>query len=301
MNQNNGNNISGGENNGAAKKPPLLGSVDASRQASYRSISRMTVASRSTSSSSGSTAVTGTTMNSSASQIYRGFTPRSAGSTAIDVRTNNTTSSAFMTQAGRVKAQVQSPTSSSLLVSTLSPNAVIMKTAGTSTTTTVNTSSVSTNVNDLPCIAREFPVTDFPLARTSVTIKDISQLDPCMKTICKSLGGELKPAKGCVRAKQLEHDTDVKVCAYHDSKSGKIVLEFNRLDGCAFTFQKAFIKAKLDAVDFLDSVDKASLEAELSSIEKKLAFWYGNASIDALAALSTGVAGTPLLGKATTV
>jgi len=297
MNQNIGNNSVGGENNGAVKKPPLLG-ADASRQASYRSISRMTVASRSTSGSSASTAVTGTTMNSSASQVYRGFTPRSAGSTAVEVRQSNTSTSSFMTPAGRVKAQMQGSTTSSMMVSTLSPNAVIMKT-GTSTITALN-SSVTT-FTDLPCLAREFPVADFPLARTNVTIKEVSQLDPCMKVICKSLGGELKPAKGCVRAKQLDHETDVKVCAYRDSKSGKIVLEFNRLDGCAFTFQKAFIKAKLDAVDYLDSVDKVSLETELSSIEKKLAFWYGNTSIDALAALSTGVAGTPLIGKATAV
>jgi len=259
---------------GGAAVPPLASGVDANRQASYRSISRMTVPSRS----------------SSASQVYRGFAPsqmREGASLAV-LQASSSTSAPVHGAGKNQQASFQDP----FLMSTQSANSVAIKVAAAVAPVTTQSSK---------CLAREYPVHDFPLSKTNVTIKDPAQLDSCLRVVCKSLEGVLKPAKGCVRAR-MPNSTDVKVCAYRDSKSGKIVLEFNRLDGCAFTFQKAFVQAKLDAVTYLDSVDKANLEAELLSIEKKLSFWYGTAGTDALAALTTGAGGMPIaIGNATAV
>jgi len=250
----NENKASAGASSGSGKPAPLIG--EATRQASYRSISRMTVASTSLARNTSSGAAAAS--SGSSGQIYRGFTSNvSKEAVATMNRTaGGDPSFSQFTQVKPIDSRVQTQ-SKPIIVSPAADN---------------------------KCHPRDYPVPEFPIAKTSVQVKDPNGLDECLKRVCQSVGGTLKPAKGCVRAK-LENGTEIKVCAYRDSRSGKVMLEFNRLDGCAFTFQRAFVKAKLDACEYLEGVDKTTLASELELIEKKLAFWYGNAGTDALAQL----------------
>jgi len=140
-------------------------------------------------------------------------------------------------------------------------------------------------------VARDFPIIGFPLSQSYVVVNDQSKLDPAMKSISISLKGQNKPSKGSIKA-QCENGTEIKVCAYRDTKSGKFYIEFNRLDGCAFIFQRAFVEAKLAAAAHLENVDSKTTQAELALINLKLSFWYGQepSSLDPLVSGKTQAA-----------
>ena len=126
-------------------------------------------------------------------------------------------------------------------------------------------------------MARDFPIANFPLSQTHLTLKDPAQLDIVMRLIHTSLGGKAEPEMGRIVVDK-EHDTTVQVYAYRDSRDGTVYIEFNRLDGCAFVFQLWFIKAKLAAVGHIEDATQASVEADLVVITRKYSFWYGHFS-----------------------
>jgi hypothetical protein len=161
---------------------------------------------------------------------------------------------------------------------------VVMNVAGGKQAATVvnqTSSKTTTSTGSEKVLARDFPMVGYPLAKTCVTVKDAANLDHALRLICTSLGGELKAHKGCVKAKR-ENNTEVKVCAYRNTKTGKIVLEFNRLDGCAFVFQRAFIQAKIAAASYLEGIDVKQLQSELAEVDHKLDLWYGDESQNSL-------------------
>jgi len=115
------------------------------------------------------------------------------------------------------------------------------------------------------------PMDMYPLSKTHAFMKDASSLTAAMNKISLCLGGRIFASAGRIEA-ELTHGTKVRVTAIRDVENGKIVLEFDRLDGCAFGFRHAYLKSLCEASEFLDiEVDETQHLFEQS--EKRLALW----------------------------
>jgi len=144
---------------------------------------------------------------------------------------------------------------------------------------------VPSDMGQQKCQPLDFPIGHLPLSKTnSVVIRNSEKLDEVLKVIAGVFNGaEVNIGKATVRAR-LEHGTDIKIRAFKVSGAGlenaKTILEFNRLDGCVFTFQKAMIKAKLAAAEYFENIDNEKLKEELLKVEERLALWYDDDDTD---------------------
>lgn len=148
----------------------------------------------------------------------------------------------------------------------------------------------STNKNivaatrDAKVTAKDLPI-PLHLLQDYYVLSDASKLDEVMRLLNTKFHGTLKAEKGVVKA-SLENGTEMRINSYRDVQTGKVVLEFIRLDGCSFTFQKAVTESKIILLPYMDisNVDeeKKSIEEELKNIESKMKFWYGSESLQML-------------------
>lgn len=113
----------------------------------------------------------------------------------------------------------------------------------------------------------------------SLEIADPSKTDEVMRMLCDAFKGTLKPHKGCFKAK-LEDGTMMKVASLKDSKNNCVFIEFNCIEGSPFTFQQAFVKAKIMAIPYLNVPSQTEFrlatEAQLKTVEQKANIWLGN-------------------------
>jgi hypothetical protein len=115
------------------------------------------------------------------------------------------------------------------------------------------------------------PMSMYPLSMSHVYLKDSSQLELVMKQISTCLNGKLISNLGRIDA-QAANSTNIRVAAIRDSANGKVVLEFDRLEGCAFVFRWAFLKAICECAEFLE-IDQEETRQAYSLSEQRLAFW----------------------------
>jgi len=138
---------------------------------------------------------------------------------------------------------------------------------------------VASLVNDMSlkssegkAIPRNYPITKIPLSPIHVMLENPEKFDETIRAMCKILNGTLDAEKGFFIA-VLDSETSIKASGFKDTITNNIYIEFNRLEGCAFTFQKAFVQAKLSAIDNLKSAKKEEVEEELKLVEERLSFW----------------------------
>jgi len=137
----------------------------------------------------------------------------------------------------------------------------------------VATSSTSSLVQP---IDSPIPMDMYPLSKTHAFLKDANQLTVAMNKISVCLGGKIFGSTGRIEA-DVTHGTKVRITAIRDLENGKIVLEFDRLDGCAFVFRHAYLKALVEASEFLD-IEADEIEHLLEQSEKRLALWASSQS-----------------------
>ena len=90
--------------------------------------------------------------------------------------------------------------------------------------------------------------------------------------MCKTLNGELNVKRGYFTT-SLDSETTIKVSGFRDTITNNVYIEFNRLEGCAFKFQKAFVEAKISAKKYIKLSSDDNLEEELKLVEERLSFW----------------------------
>lgn len=144
----------------------------------------------------------------------------------------------------------------------------------TTTSTTINTQAKNSFhvsrlvVNDFP-----LPFDMYPLSQTSVVVKDESKLDDTINNVCSCLAGSIDYCSGRINA-TLSSNTNITVTILRNSSNGKIYLEFNRVDGCAFVFRHAYFKSIHDSSVYLD-LDIEDVKSKLKQAEMKLNMWNG--------------------------
>ncbi len=130
------------------------------------------------------------------------------------------------------------------------------------------------------CVPRELTFPSKYLIN-SLQIADPTKVDEVLRMLCDAFKGELKPLKGCFKAK-LEGETVMKVTSLKDTTNNCVFLEFNCIEGSPFIFQQAYVKAKMMSIPYLNVSNQAEFrqatEAELKSAEQKANIWFGNAT-----------------------
>lgn len=122
----------------------------------------------------------------------------------------------------------------------------------------------------------------FYMGQTYMKVRAESYND-AMKSIQKTLrGSTIKPEKAAIRFKEEHPDynrcdpVEIKVVGFKkNDDNDHYYIEFNRLSGCAFLFQKKFIECKLNACEYTD-IPREQIENELELINTKVNFWYSS-------------------------
>jgi len=252
----------GNKKNSSSPAPPVGGgSINGLTSANYKSLS---------------------SMSSTNQPIYRGL---SVASPSLIPSSSDLPRSLMATQQAK---QAPSPNANTAILVGQNVEEAALKAskakATTSSVQTVVSDDAQKNNSEDNFVARDFPIQGFPLSQTYVVVGDKSKLNLAMKSISKTLKGQDKPNKGTIKA-QRENGTEIKISAYRDSTTEKLYIEFNRLDGCAFVFQRAFLEAKLAAAPHLENVNPTEIQAEIALVDRRLSFWYGQESSTLLLSL----------------
>jgi len=224
-----------------------------------------------------------TNNNSNNSNNNAAAAASSSGSNGVVYRSLKlaTTSSAVKSMA---QAQSQFLTPPQLTKQSQQPNAmkqrlVIVEPAPVALTTTTQAEVIAA---ELP-----LPMEMYPLSKTHAYLREVKDLNAVMVKVCNTLGGRLNATAGRVEA-EAANCTKVRVTALSDPASGKIVLEFDRLEGCAFVFRWAFLKALVEAAEYLD-IEEDETRHLLENSEKKLSFWLPSAKATSAPSLTRSV------------
>ncbi len=104
----------------------------------------------------------------------------------------------------------------------------------------------------------------------SIQIKSDVKVEDVAISISNSLGGVIEYHRGRINASLKDVTLSVSIC--RDMMSGTKYLEFNRSDGCPFTFAYLFHKSVLESSSLL-VVDADEIKKKYQSSETKLKMW----------------------------
>lgn len=104
----------------------------------------------------------------------------------------------------------------------------------------------------------------------SIQIKSDVKVEDVAISISNSLGGVIDHHRGRINASLKDVTMSVTIC--RDMMNGKRYLEFNRSDGCPFTFACLFHKSVLEASSLL-VVDVDEIKKKYQLSETKLKMW----------------------------
>ena len=128
-----------------------------------------------------------------------------------------------------------------------------------------------TKLSNIKSVPRDYPITKVPLSPINIMLDNPEYFDEVIRNMCNILNGQLNVEKGYFIA-IIDSETSIKVSGFRDTITNNVYIEFNRLEGCAFKFQKAFVEAKISIKKYIKLSNDNNLEDELKLVEEKLRF-----------------------------
>ena len=131
---------------------------------------------------------------------------------------------------------------------------------------------IQSRSSDEISIPRDYPITKIPLSLINIMLEKPENFDFVLRNMCKTLNGELNVKRGYFTT-SLDSETTIKVSGFRDTITNNVYIEFNRLEGCAFKFQKAFVNAKISVIKYIKGANEKEFKEELKLVEERLKFW----------------------------